>query len=62
MDNVRPMRPPKKSADRHGITISVKVTEAERRFLNAEARRQGVSRTDLLLRPVRKAMQEQKGG
>ena len=53
-DARRTGRPPKQPASRQSEMLSVYVTMAERRRLEAEAKRRGVSLSSLLMSPWRK--------
>jgi len=46
-------RPPKRPKDLHSSCIMVRVTARERRMLDAEARRRGLSLSALLMEPWR---------
>lgn len=48
-------RPPKPEAERHGRLVCVRVTAAELAALRAAAKERGLSLTDLILEPWRKA-------
>jgi hypothetical protein len=47
-------RPPKNPAEKRSAFVGVKMTRAERAALAAEARRAGVTVSDVLMRPWRK--------
>lgn len=56
MANAKRMgRPPKPRSEKYGAQVNVRMTEAERQVLEAEAARLGVSLSALLMRPWRKS-------
>ena len=46
-------RHPKKPADRHSFCIAIRLTPAERRLIEAEARRRGLRMATLVMEPWR---------
>jgi predicted HicB family RNase H-like nuclease len=52
-DARRTGRPPKRPADRHSEIIGIRTTPCERKRLEAEAKRRGVSLSALLMSPWR---------
>jgi hypothetical protein len=58
---VRMGRPPMPSTKRRARIIGVRVTVAELGALRAEAKRQGLSLTNLLLKPWREPQGEREG-
>lgn len=47
-------RPPKPPGEKFGAILSLKLTKAEKKRLQAEAKRLGISVSALLMRPWRK--------
>lgn len=47
-------RPPKAPSERRGVTITMRLTEDELARVRAAAKREGVTVTELLLRPWQK--------
>jgi hypothetical protein len=52
-DALRPGRPPKKAADRQNSTVLVRMTKAERKQLESQAKADGLTLSALLMRPWR---------
>lgn len=52
-DAKRTGRPPKKSQERHGILVALRVTQSERKLLDREAKAAGLNVSQLLMRPFR---------